>query len=130
MREGRTIRSAHLVADLNQEAANLWAEPGWQAEGHVAKTLIREGALSVVLIALRANAALPPHHAPGPITVAVLSGEVDFWAAPETVRLGAGQLLALETNAEHGVTARTDSAILVTIVLAPDGQAGATLPVG
>jgi quercetin dioxygenase-like cupin family protein len=58
-----------------------------------------------------------PHAVKGDITVQCLVGEVNFFASGEVRRLNAGQMLWLEGDVEHSLTAVADTQVLVTIAL-------------
>ena len=126
-REERTARllpdELH-VFDLRRMVEGLRGEPEYAANGRNGTTLVKNAEVRVVLEALREGADLAEHRAPGPITVQVLEGEIQF-SVGETVHvLRPGELLVLPTCRPHVVKAAQDSAFLLTI--APPGPIGAS----
>lgn len=78
-------------------------------------TLVKNGTLRIVLMALRAGAKLSEHHADGRLSLQVLEGEIDFNAENAQYRLSRGMLASLEARVPHEVTAGSDAALLLTI---------------
>jgi quercetin dioxygenase-like cupin family protein len=126
-REERTARllpeELHLL-DLTGTLHRLRSEPEYAANGRNGTTLVKNPAVRVVLEALREGAGMAEHRAPGPITVQVLEGEIQFSVGEAVHTLRAGQLLVLPTRRPHSVKAAQDSAFLLTI--APLGPIGAS----
>ncbi|ASJ73597.1 cupin domain-containing protein [Granulosicoccus antarcticus] len=56
-------------------------------------------------------------HVNGPTIFHCIEGEIDLQTSDTTVRLHAGQLAYLESQAKHAVTGIQDSVVLLTIVL-------------
>jgi quercetin dioxygenase-like cupin family protein len=114
--------SEHRALDLplvsfatGEEIAKLKASDQWQRESRAALTLVKTGAVTIVLIALHAGAVLKEHHAEGPITVAVLEGAVRFKASGQERVLRRGALLALGAALPHEVEALEESAFVLTV---------------
>jgi len=123
-RAARWVAGPLLSFDLTREREQLHREVSWKQHGHDAKTLVKEQAFRVVLIALREGAALGEHRATGPISIQVLCGQVRVAALDRIVTLSAGQLLALETGVPHAVAALAESEFLLTIAAAGYGGPG------
>jgi quercetin dioxygenase-like cupin family protein len=68
-----TIRLAEETKRVRQSA-------DWAAQDRRVLSLLRKEALSVRLVMLKRDAELPPHPAPGSVTVHVLAGSVLFHA--------------------------------------------------
>jgi quercetin dioxygenase-like cupin family protein len=115
-----SLAGRHLAFDLAAEVERLKAEPTWSS-GHSARTLIKYDDLRVVLIALAAGQRVPEHTAEGRISVHVLAGHIEFRASERTFDLRAGGLVALDRAVPHDVTAREESAFLLTIAWAGRG---------
>jgi quercetin dioxygenase-like cupin family protein len=96
-------------------ARELRQEPEYQKNGRNGTTLVKTPRLRQVLEVLRAGACLEEHTAPGPISVLVLEGELQFEAGAESVPLQPGQLLSLPSERPHRVEAVKDSTFLLTI---------------
>ena len=86
--------------------------------GRNARTLVKDGALRVTLVTVRAGGAIAPHRASGPITVQVLDGEIQFQAAGQEHRLGSGDLLLVNGGVEHAVTSQAGGTFLLTLAQA------------
>jgi uncharacterized protein (DUF2249 family) len=84
----------------------------------VIRTLLPGPGPRVMLLCLRAGQEVPEHTAANAITVQALSGRATFHDGPAAVKMKPGMLLRLEAGRPHAVSAREDSALLVTI-LAP-----------
>ncbi len=88
------------------------------ATGHErhSRTLVKEGALRVTLISLRAGGHVAPHHADGPITVQVLEGDIELGVAGSDHRLLPGDLLVVDKGIEHEVRSQDGGTFLLTVV--------------
>jgi quercetin dioxygenase-like cupin family protein len=117
-REGRQERlnpdRLHTF-ELGATARELLEQAHADENGRAGTLLVRTPELRVVLQTLRESAVLAEHHAPGPITVQVLQGELRFSAEDQVVCLRVGELLALPAGRPHAVEAVRDSAFLLTI---------------
>jgi quercetin dioxygenase-like cupin family protein len=118
-RAEHTMAGPLLTIRIEEQLRRLHEEPTWGTATRNAITLVKDGVLRVVLIALHAGASLSEHHAPGPITVQVVAGRVRFRAAGRDHELGPGQLVALQATLPHEVEAHEDSALLLTLIDAP-----------
>jgi len=103
-----------LEFDLTRELEQLHCEPQ-PMSGQNAKTLVKYDDFRVVLIALKAHASIPEHHADGRISVQTIRGHIRLRALERTFDLPAGSLLALDQGVKHDVEALQDSALLLTI---------------
>ncbi len=110
----RPLAAPLLQFRLADEVARLQGEQGWTA-GKRAITLAKQGGLRVVLIALRAGAALDEHLAAGALTLQVLEGRVGFDAGAETRALLPRELLVIEPGLPHDVRALDESVFLLTL---------------
>ena len=94
--------------------------PGPGASGRRAEILVKRDGLRVVLITMRAGAALQEHTAPGPITLQALRGRFRVSIEQTEGELAAGELIAIASGVPHGVRAIDDGAFLLTIGGSPD----------
>ncbi len=101
--------------DLGALAAELVAQARDEADGKAARTLFKSAELTVVVTALRADARLVEHAAPGPLLVVPLSGTVTFTGGAEgsSATVEGRSALALGPGRRHGVHATTDAAFLL-----------------
>jgi quercetin dioxygenase-like cupin family protein len=104
-----------LTFSLAEEVALLKNELR-DAPARSAKTLIKEGPVTVTLIGVNPGGALHEHKAGGPITVQVLEGEVEFAIAGTTRALPAGTLLAVDGGIPHAVHSAHGGIFLLTVV--------------
>jgi quercetin dioxygenase-like cupin family protein len=104
-----------LTFSLPEEMALLKTELR-SAPARSAKTLIKEGPVSVTLIGVNPGGSLHAHKAGGPITVQVLEGEVEFAIGETTRPLSAGALLALDGGITHAVHSAHGGIFLLTVV--------------
>jgi quercetin dioxygenase-like cupin family protein len=106
---------------LQGMAQQLMTEEAFQQSGRNALTLIHQTHLTVVLTVLKAGAILQEHHAPAPVTLLPLFGEIVLTSPGGTTRLTLDPSTAavFAANLPHRVEARQDSAF----VLVMGGQA-------
>lgn len=109
------VSGPELTFSLPGEMATLKAELR-STPSRTAKTLIKEGPVTVTLIGVNPGASLHPHKAEGPITVQVLEGEVEFTFGETTRALPAGTLLALDGGLTHSVHSAHGGVFLLTVV--------------
>jgi quercetin dioxygenase-like cupin family protein len=102
---------------LQAMAQQLMTEDAFQTSGRNALTLIHDKDLTVVLTVLKAGAVLDEHHAPAPVTLLPLFGEIVLASAEGTTRLtlaqGIGAVFAAHLS--HRVEAQQDSAFLLVM---------------
>lgn len=80
-------------------------------------TLVKTHDLEVLRLVIPAGKEIPPHKAPGEISVQCLDGRVAFTGAGTTQELSPGQLLFLSAADPHALKGLEDSSVLVTILL-------------
>lgn len=68
-----------------------------------------------IRILLKNGQVMKEHKAPFPITVHVLSGEIDFGVEGVNHLLKAGAIISLEGNVKHDLTAKADSVVRLTL---------------
>ena len=84
--------------------------------------LLKTESLRVIFRSFSEGASLPTHKAPGPITVHVLDGHIEFTAGTRTTPVRKGEVLALESGVPHSVKALSNSAILITVAVRPQSS--------
>jgi len=115
--EGDRMLNARLVEiDLNKFIAELKQETTWADSDRNSITVFKSDTTTIVLIGMRENAELKEHTAIGNITVQVLDGEINFFAEQQTLSLVKGQMITLEENIPHSVTALKESFFLLTLM--------------
>lgn len=109
--EHRSFPIARL--DLEEEVRGMRTSP--HPGAHLGKTLLRTADMRLVLMILRRGVQISEHRAEGSLTIQPLDGRVIVTLLESTFDLGPGQLLAIEHDVSHAITAAEDSAILLTI---------------
>jgi quercetin dioxygenase-like cupin family protein len=83
----------------------------------VSTSLIKTERLQLLHMVLPARHDQPQHHVDDECTIHCLEGDVEVVMPGGTRRLGPGQLVVLPAKQRHGLSARTASAVLVTLLL-------------
>lgn len=96
----------------------------------VSTSLIKTENLQLLHMVLPAHRDQPEHHVEQECTIHCLEGDVEVVTPGGTRRLRAGNLVVLPARQKHSLRARTDCAVLVTLLLdrgdaAHGGGAGA-----
>lgn len=89
-------------------------QPGIAPEVPLKKVLLSTPTLQVVQLHLAAGKQIPPHSAPGEITVQLLHGRVSFHVDGQMHDLIPGTLLYVAAGETHWLEAIEDSRLLVT----------------
>jgi hypothetical protein len=102
---------------LQAMAQQLMHEDVFQTSGRNALTLIHHRTLTVVLTVMKAGAVLEEHHAPAPVTLLPLVGEIVLVSAEGTTRLTLdhSQAAVFAARLPHRVEAQQDSAFLLVM---------------
>jgi len=108
------LSSEHLALDLEAAVAEIHAQVR-EPEDRRAVTLARHDGLNIVLVHLRAGAALDEHAAAGPVTVHVLDGHAQVTVGGESVDAPTGWLVALGAGVRHSVRTDEGATILLTV---------------
>jgi quercetin dioxygenase-like cupin family protein len=124
----RTLDGKVLVSHLTADEMTI-DRTLLQQHGRSARTLVKEGALRVTLVALAADGRMAPHRANGPITVQLLEGDITFEVAGKDYSLSSRELLVVAADVEHAVRSTSGGTFLLTLVHpesqgSPQGAAG------
>ena len=111
----RTIEGEVLVHHLSQDELIIDRELLAQ-RGRTARTIVKEGPLRLVLMALPANGDLPAHSTDEPVTIHVTDGEVVFRALGCEYYLVTGDVLVFAAGVEHAATSVNGCVFLLTVV--------------
>ena len=104
-----------ITLDIEQEEASILEAAKAAGVGRAAKTLVKDGPLRVIILGLKLGASLQEHEAAGPVSVHVLSGQVDISSPGRSDPLRGGQALVFEAAVSHSLEAQSDSVVLLTI---------------
>ncbi len=113
--EHRVMNQPTMVFNIPNELREMKAGEQWKNSHRGAKTLIKNDALRIVLVALSKGMRLDEHKAEGAITVSVAEGSVRFTASGEDRVLATGAVLTLAGGIPHTVEALEESAFVVTV---------------
>ncbi len=100
---------------LMSMAEKLMREATFTTSGRASLTLARGDEMTVVLITLKAGAALKEHPAPATATVITLDGSIIFSTKATEISLEQGEAVTFTADVLHAVEAKEDSALLVII---------------
>ena len=114
----RTLDGEVLVHHLTQDERMI--DPLLLARnGRTARTLVKEGALRLTMIAIAARGDMPTHSTNGPVSIHVLQGEVTFEALGEKYPLSTGDVLVFAAGVEQSARSEPGCLFLLTVVHAP-----------
>jgi quercetin dioxygenase-like cupin family protein len=89
----------------------------------VSTSLLKTERLQLLHLVLPARRDQPEHHVDDECTIHCLEGDVEVRMPGGSRRLGPGQLVVLPARQRHSLSARVDSAVLMTLLLQA-GDAG------
>jgi len=101
--------------EISPLITQLKEEEVWKITRRNALTLVKDEALSVVLVVLSAGKSFAEHRADGPVLVHVLEGRVRLSSGPSQATLAGGQMASLRPVVPHALEALEDSALLVVV---------------
>jgi quercetin dioxygenase-like cupin family protein len=116
----RPLTGAMLSFMLDDHLAELRQDEGYQRSGRSGRTLVRQGPMRVLLVALRGGCQVGTHQAESPMTLQVLHGHIRFRAAGEEHELRAGQLLFFGPGDANDIHAVEDTTLLLTLAAQGD----------
>ena len=96
---------------------------GSELAGAVSTSLLKTERIQLLHLVLPARQDQPPHHVADECTIHCLEGDVEVVMPSGNRRLGPGQLVVLPGGQQHSLSARVDSAVLMTLLL-HHGDAG------
>ncbi len=114
------LKGKALEFEVAAEMSDLVRRVRENKSKRTAKTLVKEGPLRVLIVALDEGGELQEHSVDGPFSVQCLLGRAVVRVEGEAHELSTGDLLVVDTGVPHDVQAKEATALLITIV-----QAGA-----
>lgn len=85
-------------------------------ENKIVTQVIMETSFSKeIRILLKSGQTMKEHKAPFPIIVHVIQGKIDFGVEGETIELKNGDIITLESNIYHDLTAKEDSIVRLSL---------------
>jgi quercetin dioxygenase-like cupin family protein len=79
-------------------------------------TLLKSAGLELVRLVIPAGKEIPPHRAPGELTVQCVEGQVAFQHDGQALELNPGDMLHLCPKESHSLKGLKDSTVLVTLL--------------
>ncbi len=103
------------VFDLDAIDRELRSDDAYLRDGHTARTLVREPAIRIVLVVMKAGAQIAEHRAQEITSIQALTGAVRLALSDRSLDLAAGHVLVVAPDLRHRVEAIADSALLLTL---------------
>jgi quercetin dioxygenase-like cupin family protein len=103
------------VFDLAAIDRQLRSEDACWRDGHTARTLVREPALRIVLVVMKAGARIAEHRAQEITSIQAVTGLVRVALIDRSLELAAGSMLVIAPDVRHHVEAVADSGLLLTL---------------
>jgi quercetin dioxygenase-like cupin family protein len=113
----RQLRAQALRFSLQEEMAPLLQRVSGNKSKRTASTLVKQGPMRVLLVALDKGGKLEEHAVSGPFSVQCLLGCAKIRLGSREEELHAGGLLVVDAGITHDVEALEASALLITIVM-------------
>lgn len=104
--------------DLGSAVQALRREAHEPTDKHRQITVFHKGRLRMVLFGFEPGGSLPAHRAPGIVVIHTLRGRIHVKTLNASYELGTGQILTLDPEVVHDVTAVEPSDMLLTISIA------------
>jgi quercetin dioxygenase-like cupin family protein len=87
--------------------------------GRSARTLVKEGALRLTLMALAPGGSLPTHRTDNPVSIHIVQGQVTFSALDKEYPLVVGDVLIFAPGVEHAARSVLGATFLLTVAHLP-----------
>lgn len=110
----RSLSSPVLMFNLIDEMRVVRAELDG-GHSRISRTLVKEGALRLILVGVRPGGGLHEHVAQGPVTIHVLEGTIVVRAAGEARTLPSGAIMAIDGGVRHDVSSTEGGLFLLTL---------------
>ena len=114
----RRLKADVMQFSVHEEMLQLVQRVAGNKSKRTAKTLVKEGPLRVLVVALDAGGKLEEHAVDGPFSVQCLMGRVTAHVAGNNKELMTGDLLVVDTGVTHDIEAKDAAALLITITKA------------
>ena len=111
----RQLKGEALQFSVQEEMLALIARVRGNKSKRTAKTLVKEGPLRVLIVALDAGGKLEEHAVDGPFSVQCLLGKAAMRVGGQTYDLGPGGLVVVDSLVPHDLEAIEATALLITI---------------
>jgi quercetin dioxygenase-like cupin family protein len=118
---GHRLKGKALEFEVAAEMSDLVRRVKGNKSKRTAKTLVKEGPLRVLLVALDEGGRLEEHSVAGPFSVQCLLGRAVVSVEGEAHELSTGGLLVVDADTPHDVSAKEASALLITMATTKEG---------
>jgi quercetin dioxygenase-like cupin family protein len=90
--------------------------------GRNARTILKQGAFRMTLIAIAKHGNIPPHNTDATVAVHVLRGSARLHVDGQEYNVGTGELLVIARGVEHDVSSSDGALLLLTVVEDPGSK--------
>lgn len=105
-----------LYFNLEEEIRRLREQDSWRRNtGRSSKTLAKYPDFRIVLVLMKPKSQMKEHHADARISIETLRGRIRLHLPDQSIEMGAGELMCLESGIHHDVEAIEESAFLITV---------------
>ena len=111
----RILHADLLRFDLAREEQEATRPETLERDGRSSRTLLKEGPLRVTLIVLGPGGGIPEHEGQGPVTIQPLRGSIQIRTGADDLRVGPGELVAVDRGVAHTVRSAEGAAFLLTV---------------
>lgn len=111
----RVINASLTEIDLRKFIDELKTESTWKDSDRNSITVHKSDALVIVLVGLHDKAELKPYNVKGILSLHLLDGKIHLLTEQKNVELHKGNIIVLQENIFHSISAKEDSWILLTI---------------
>jgi len=119
----RAITGPNLTFDLARHIDELRGDENYARTGRAGRTLVKEGALRLVLVVMAGGVEIGTHRADTPMTLQTLQGRLRYRVGEERFEIGRGEVLYFGPGHARDIRALADTALLLTITGGgPDGD--------
>ena len=87
-----------------------------RAVDRVARTLVKNAGMSVVLVGVRPGGVINEHVAAGPVTIHVVEGCIELDVDGRASTLGSGMLMSIDGGTRHSVSSSEGGIFVLTVV--------------
>lgn len=95
--------------------ASFLIDINWNEEKPAIQVMLETSSTKEIRIAMRNGQHMKEHKAPFPIVVEVVSGKINFGVEKQNSVLAQGQMIGLEANVPHDLTAIEESVVRLSL---------------
>jgi quercetin dioxygenase-like cupin family protein len=111
----RALTGPNLTFDLHRLIDELRADERYVRAGRAGRTLVKAGALRLVLVVMAEGTDIGTHHADTPMTLQTLQGRLRYRVDEDRFEIGRGEVLFFGPGHARDIRALADTALLLTI---------------